>query len=307
MLAERAQCHLALGKPEQALKELTFLHDLRRLLGGKPTLLVAAMIDTAVAGLYANIVADGFALHAWREPELIALQKQLAEIKLPPTVLDSLRTEGGATSQSLLNLKPAEIIELLRFDETKSGSWGKYTDPTYLLFKLAPRGWIYQNLVSVANAGQATTIGTFDAKTGMLYPGKVAEGHRVVENMSEHWSPFTILARIAVPNFSRALQTTARNQTLANEAFIACALERYRASRGAYPDFLDALVPTFADAIPRDLIGGQPLHYRREADGRFTLYSIGWNETDDSGKATFDQNASIETTSPDWAWPMRKP
>lgn len=302
LLAERAQCRLVLGQPEPALKELTLLHDLRRLLSGKPTLLVAAMIDAAIAGLYTSIVADGFALHAWREPQLVALQKQLAEIKLPPTVLDSLRTEGGATSQSLLQLKPAEIIELFPFDETKSGLWTKFTDPTYLLFKFAPRGWIYQNLVSVANAGQATYFGIFEPQPGTIHPGKAAEGQRTVEAIVNRRSPYTILARIAVPNFSRALQTTARNQTLANEAFIACALERHRTARGEYPDSLEALVPAFADAIPCDLIGGQPLRYRREAHGRFTLYSIGWNEADDGGLATTISDPSVDFSKGDWVW-----
>lgn len=302
LLAERAQCYLVLGQPEPALKELTLLHDLRRMLGGKPTLLVAAMIDTAVAGLYTSIVADGFALRAWREPQLVALQRQLAEIKLPPVVLDALRTEGGATSQTLLQLQPAEIIELFRFNETKSSPWAKFTDPAYLLFKFAPRGWVYQNLVSVLHAAQATTFGTVDAKTGMVYPGKVAEGNRIVEDMMKHRRPFTVLARIAVPNFSRALQSTARNQTMANEAFIACALERHRATRGEYPQTLDALVPTFADAIPRDLIGGQPFPYRREADGRFTLYSIGWNETDDGGQVATTTGPSVDYSKGDWVW-----
>ena len=302
LLAERAQCYLVLGQSEPAFKELTLLNDLRRLLGGKPTLLVAAMIDVAVSGLYTGIIADGFALHAWREPELVALQKQLAEIRLPATVVGALRTEGAATSQTLLQLKPAEIIELFRFDETKSSPWAKFNDPAWLLFKFAPRGWIYQNLVSVANAGQATTIGTFDAKAGMVYPGKVAEGYRAVENLMKPRGPYMILARIVVPNFSRALQTTARNQTLAHEAFIACALERHRAVQGDYPDSLQALVPAFADALPRDLIGGQPYHYRREAEGKFMLYSIGWNESDDGGQVATTTGPSVDYSKGDWVW-----
>jgi hypothetical protein len=40
-----------------------------------------------------------------------------------------------------------------------------------------------------------------------------------------------------------------------------------------------------------DLVGGKPLVYRRTRDGKFTLYSIGWNEKDDGG-----------STSLDWLW-----
>ena len=118
----------------------------------------------------------------------------------------------------------------------------------------------------------------------------------------KHWSPYTILARVALPNFSRAMQTTARNQTFVNEAFIVCALERHRAARGEFPESLDALVPAFADAFPRDLIGGQPFHYRREAGGGFTLYSIGWNETDDGAQATTTSGPGADFSKGDWVW-----
>ena len=67
------------------------------------------------------------------------------------------------------------------------------------------------------------------------------------------------------------------------------ALERCRLARGAFPESLDALAPQFIAKVPHDVIGGQPLKYRREADGSFVLYSVGWNEKDDGGVAGFQQ------------------
>jgi hypothetical protein len=60
-----------------------------------------------------------------------------------------------------------------------------------------------------------------------------------------------------------------------------------------YPVTLASLVPQFLAQVPRDLIGGQPLHYRRSDDGKFLLYSVGWNEKDDGGKAGSED---------DWVW-----
>ncbi|HEY5041711.1 MAG TPA: hypothetical protein VIK53_06870 [Verrucomicrobiae bacterium] len=37
------------------------------------------------------------------------------------------------------------------------------------------------------------------------------------------------------------------------------------------------------EIVPHDIIGGQPLHYRRTDDGKFLLYSVGWDETDNGG------------------------
>ncbi len=94
----------------------------------------------------------------------------------------------------------------------------------------------------------------------------------------------------------KAAQALARNQTLANEAFVACGLERYRLAHGQYPETLAALVPPFAEKLPHDLIGGQPLKYHRTADGRFVLYSVGWNEKDDGGVP------GTTITEGDWVW-----
>ena len=65
-------------------------------------------------------------------------------------------------------------------------------------------------------------------------------------------------AAIGIPNFTKAMQTTAHNQTLVNEAQIACALERYQLAHGEYPETLDALVPQFMRKIAAR-------HHRRPA------------------------------------------
>ena len=62
--------------------------------------------------------------------------------------------------------------------------------------------------------------------------------------------------------------------------------------------------------MPHDVIGGQPLKYRRTADGQFVLYSIGWNETDDGGvvvnqksRDRWDESSSkVDISQGDWVW-----
>ncbi|HXE42306.1 MAG TPA: hypothetical protein VN516_04710, partial [Candidatus Baltobacteraceae bacterium] len=113
--------------------------------------------------------------------------------------------------------------------------------------------------------------------------------------------PYKLLAALAVPNFVRAGQVTAHNQTIVDQAQIACALERYRLAHSQYPETLDALIPQFMEKIPHDIIGGQPLHYRRTTDGKFLLYSVGWNETDDGG-LDLSPKGGINYTNGDWVW-----
>jgi len=78
--------------------------------------------------------------------------------------------------------------------------------------------------------------------------------------------------------------------------------QRCRLAQGAFPESLDALAPKFIAKLPHDVIGGQPLKYRREADGSFVLYSIGWNEKDDDAEAVFNPDGTVDMENGDWVW-----
>ena len=88
----------------------------------------------------------------------------------------------------------------------------------------------------------------------------------------------------------------ARNQTLVNEAFIACGLERYRWPTGSIPRAWTRWCRSSRTKLPHDIIGGQTLKYHRMADGRFVLYSVGWDGKDHGGVAGQAGKAG------DWVW-----
>jgi hypothetical protein len=139
-------------------------------------------------------------------------------------------------------------------------------------------------------------LGCFDIPSNQVLPRKADEIGNQMRAAFPHFMPYTYLAAMTVRDFERALRVLARNQTLVNEAYIACGLERYRLAHGQYPETLEALVPQFAAKLPHDIIGGQPLKYHRTADGQFVLYSVGWNEKDDGGVA----GKAVEEG--DWVW-----
>jgi hypothetical protein len=256
--------------------------------------LVAAMINVAVTGLYAETIAGGMQSHAWQEPQLAALQKQLADINLTPFVFSALKEEPASLCHT------AEIAWIPKlFGMTGHTKW-----TTKVVWWFWPRGWTYQNMVNVAVLGQKQLEG-FDLANDTVAPRKFENASREVEKFFSHsrW-PFKILAAIAVPNFTKAEQTTAHNQTMANEAQIVCALERYRLVHGEYPEMLDALVPQFIEQLPHDMIGGQPLQYHRTSDRKFLLYSVGWNEKDDGGEKHQYNNVGrgVDYSQGDWVW-----
>jgi hypothetical protein len=169
------------------------------------------------------------------------------------------------------------------------------------LIRFIPRGWIYQNMIAVVSERQKL-YSAFDFDRDLILPQPLNAYSRETAAQSRHFSPYTFLATITAPNMQRASQVLAHNQTMANQALIACALERYHLAHGDYPESLETLSPQFIEKIPHDLIGGQPLKYRRLAADRFLLYSVGWNETDDGGVAPSGEPSHINYDQGDWVW-----
>lgn len=119
-------------------------------------------------------------------------------------------------------------------------------------------------------------------------------------------NPQNFLAAICLPNFKKGCQTLAHTQALVNEAMVACALERYRVSYGEFPENLNHLIPHLIQRLPSDVVGGRPLHYRRESQNCFALYSVGWNERDDGGTAVRNENGYEVLAEGDWPWQPRE-
>jgi hypothetical protein len=289
-LSALARCHLLLSQPEEALGDLTLIRDIcRRLLEeNKPMTLVSAMINVAISGLYASVVADGMKMQAWREPQLAALEGQLKQINLLAQVKPALETEEFSACYHLTTLTPVEDLKLINInftDPKKTNSWKAREN--LIIWRLIPSGWSYQNALTAANL-YTNIIASLDPASPAVFPDKTGAFHEQLSAMETNWSPYSFMALPHIPNFVRACNTTVRNQTDVNQTLVACALERYRLAHGEYPETLDALIPQFVDAIPHDVIGGQPPHYRRTTDGTFLLYSIGWSQQDHGGQPDSD-------------------
>ena len=95
---------------------------------------------------------------------------------------------------------------------------------------------------------------------------------------------------------------TAFAQTSADTASVACAIERYKLGHGRLPESLEELVPACLEKLPHDVINGQPLKYKRTDDGRYAIYSVGWNEKDDGGTAGFKKGEHDVPEEGDWVW-----
>ena len=299
VLGQRAQCHLLLGEPAEAAQDLLLVRRLCRFLGNgpgeAPTTLVSAMIEVAICGVYVGVIKDGFTLGVWQREQLVELQQETAKIRLLPLIVAAFQAERAGAGQLLTHTKSADLWKAFS-GGTPAAGWGKQVqDPMWWFLTLAPRGWLYQNRVVISRLHQSVIEG-YDPAGFLVLPESIDASWRKTGATLDSRTPYNWLAAVAVPNFSRANQTVARNQTLAGEAIVACALEQYRLQHGGLPETLEALVPQFIQNLPHDIIGGKPLHYRRMEEGRYLLYSVGWNGQDDAG------TAADQPSDGDWVW-----
>jgi hypothetical protein len=110
------------------------------------------------------------------------------------------------------------------------------------------------------------------------------------------------MALMTLPTSGFAAQKVAMINNTIDLANVACALERYHLAHEEYPETLAALSPQFMETIPPDVVDGQPLHYHRTSNGRFILYSVGWNGQDDGGVVGLNAYGRLDFNTGDWVW-----
>jgi hypothetical protein len=160
-----------------------------------------------------------------------------------------------------------------------------------------------QNQASSERWVQDYVLPVMDASAHRIYPARQKEAVRVNDEIKS--TPYNVLSKLTARGTDSLPIRAGATQVAIDEAVVACALERFRLRTGQFPNALDALVPDYLPAIPHDVIGGAPLRYRRESDGNYLLYSVGWNEVDDGGVIVpkSAEHPSRDNEKGDWVWP----
>jgi hypothetical protein len=214
-----------------------------------------------------------------------------------------MRSELGFQSDTMRSLRrhPSKLqeLEMIRDPAGKQINLGL---PRGRLAYLIPGGWFYQNQYRAARLMERYYVPVADVKQGTFSPALARRGEAAVAAEAKTSSPYNRFSRLIWPWLSNGASRFAYGAVSVNLARTAIALERYRLAHGAFPESLDALAPQYIEKVPHDVIGGQPLKYRREAKGAFLLYSVGWNEKDDDGEVAFNPDGTIDFQSGDWVW-----
>jgi len=300
VLQLRSLAELQNGRSDQALDDVRLALQLAGKVRTEP-LLISHLVRLAMVQLVLQPIWESLAEHRWSDAQLAALDAELAQVDFPASWRLSMSGEvgGQADEMELLRRHPERVYELQALIDFA----GNKTDvrvPSWIIVRLMPAGWFYQNQYRCARMMEEYCVPAADADRGTFSPTVAGRGEAAMA--TDATGPFSRFGRLILPVLRDAAPKFAYGQASVNLARTAMALERCRLARGAFPESLDALTPRFIARVPHDVIGGQPLKYRREADGRFVLYSVGWNETDDGGVVGLDQGGVLDLHRGDWVW-----
>ncbi len=275
--------------------------------------IITHLVRIAILQILLQPTWEGLAEHRWSDAQLAALDAELAKVDFLADY--EFSTRGERTMQIKIvdwlesnRSRYGQFFDLLENANRQNEVVQNFAATTGLY--LMPKGWFYQNEVVLARLAQQWSCSGVDAAAQTISPKQIAQADAAVKSIS-HVKPFNLFACVLLPALGNYAQKTAFAQNAVNLARVAIGLERYRLVNGNLPESLAALAPRFLEKIPHDVIGGQPLKYRRTSDGQFVLYSVGWNETDDGGvvdtKAAGATDRGSETSSwdfeqGDWVW-----
>ena len=305
VLQLRAVAELQNGQPAMALADVKLMLRLIDSVHTEP-ILISHMVRISMLKLTLQPVWEGLQDHKWSDAQLAELDQELAKLDFLADYEFSLRGERAVLMAEIEHLRHTRHFEFyLGHSEAPNAA--------EIALHILPNSVFYRTELLIAREHQELILPIVDVGRHSVSPGAAQlattnlfhERSRPALNemlpnlmldVSELFLPHPI-----EPNAKRF----AYGQSVVDMARVACALERFRLAQGEYPETLDALQPRFIESLPHDVIGGQPLKYRRMDNGQFTLYSVGWNGTDDGGAVVQATNPDYgnESDKGDWVWP----
>ena len=298
-LSLRASAALKSDKNESALSDIRLALRLLDCIRTEPGFF-SQQTRVANFNLIVQPIWEGIAGRNWTEQQLLELENYLTGLNF---FSDYVFGQRGELAQRI------QAIEYLRLERTKNSITCMCGDPMWwptLLYRLTPDGWFFLNELTLSRVFESAVPSADEMRWDIISPKISDREGRVIFSVRKNIIVPSDFALSFTPPMSQFASICARAQTSLNLARLAIALERHRLANGTYSETLDALAPRFLEKIPRDVINGQPLHYRRTGDGKFLLYSVGWNETDDGGAPGVNDYGRYLPTKGDWVWTFPK-
>jgi hypothetical protein len=250
------------SRPTAALTNVLALLDLAHCHEREGTL-VAQMVRVALAGMAFLASWEALQVNGWADAELTELQGSWEQLSLAGPLEFSLQMERATA---------LTYFEMGRHGDTNAigmiASMGSFAEGFY-----AP---LWQMTLSKGDElHYLRTIQTFlDALRTTREKRSGLELQKATGQSNGWLAAYRYpMSNALRPNIGKALKRWLRMETERQLMLAAIGVERFRLRHGHYPEKLSQLVPEILSTVPVDFGDGQPLRYKREADG-FRLWSV---------------------------------
>jgi hypothetical protein len=270
--------------------------------------LIGMLVGASGVNLLCNLTWEFCADHVGTSDDYALLEAALAKLDLRHATLRAWRSETAMHADILQYLKAARADAPRVVGEVRGD--GKLNAPSVFLTHLIASGFFDASSAVLVDRQFRYVVKPLRDE-GLLAAHQSAQAweKEIVAMKKEIWAhPSYLLASILTPVSSRTIDRAIYTQVMVDQATIACALERYRLEHGTYPDSLAMVKLATGQPLPLDIMAGQPMGYRKTSDGRYALWSVGFDGKDDGGKRGIDElhpentNFSEAKYVGDWVW-----
>lgn len=302
ILQMRASAELALGRHAEAFEDVQLMFRIIDACRDEP-FLISQIVRVHQLPEVLQVISEG--LGQWPEPQLQVLQERLGRLDFCADARRALEADYTVFGVREIDYyRHCSRNARLGLGATQQ----RQSDLVDTLFSVVPSGWFDFETVNYCKAYRDYLLPTLDGSRRRVNVAAARRAEEWAASLSQHpWPRLLVrheaLLPLSPPFTTRSVHRMAFAQAGADLAGVACALERHRRAHGCFPDTLEALAPRFVKTLPRDVINGEPLKYRRTPDARYVLYSVGWNEKDDGGRVVFPKDSEfVDEPEGDWVW-----
>jgi hypothetical protein len=315
------------GRNAEAVGCLTAELQLLRWLGAD-RIAISELVRMAVAQIILNQVWEILQADGWNDDQLKAVQEAWQSQDMAGDVVRALEGElvfGEVSTKSAMDSNEAAyqmIFGLGEYldSESERPAWERLASSLPggdLLVKFCKRE-VYCRLWRFAWADQAEqryltgAMRLIEISRQAAREKSFAGVEPALDKLVADSQPKGIYNRLRFPgpdsisSLSRVVEKGMKVETVKSLAIAAIAIKRYSLAHGQPPSSLRELVPAYLPAVPIDFMDGEPVRYRRDADGTFTLYSVGDDHQDNGGDPSLPADKSKSSNRwnrKDYVWP----
>jgi len=254
--------------------------------------LISQLVRIAILEINFQTFWEGQVNHQWSAEQLTAFQETFQSIDLLAGMESAIRAERNMINHWFTSVAQGGT-QAQGFDELNSS------------LDYFPAFFFYSNQYQINRILTEIILSGIDVSNHRLNVHQFKKMEEEILDLKSSFLPFRhAIALMMLPGLNKVALKVSQTQAALDQSAIVAALERYRLAKGGYPKKLAALRPKFIAKIPGDLFHEQGLVYRINEDNSFTLYSTGYNGTDDSGEF-FIGGESIDFAKGDWPWPQK--